>query len=87
MTRGLIFSQMVLLTLIDKGMSRENAYAVVQRSAMKSWLEGLEFRTLLTEDHEVMSFLTDGDLDGVFRVENFLTKVDFIFERVFGDQA
>ena len=87
MTRGLIFSQMVLLTLIDKGMSRENAYAVVQRNAMKSWLEGLEFRTLLTDDQEVMSTLTHDDLNGVFRVDNFLTKVDFIFERVFGDNS
>ncbi|MDQ5985524.1 MAG: Adenylosuccinate lyase [Syntrophus sp. SKADARSKE-3] len=85
MTRGVIFSQMVLLTLIDKGMSRENAYAVVQRNAMKSWLESLEFRTLLSDDQEVMSFLTIDDLDRVFRVDNFLTKVDFIFERVFGD--
>jgi adenylosuccinate lyase len=84
MTRGLIFSQMVLLKLIDKGMIREDAYAVVQRSAMKSWLEGLEFRALLSSDSEVMSFLTERDLDAVFRVQNFLAQVDFIYERVFG---
>jgi adenylosuccinate lyase len=85
MTRGLIFSQMILLKLIDKGMIREDAYAVVQRSAMKSWLEGLDFRALLSSDAEAMSFLTERDLDAVFRVQNFLTQVDFIYERVFGN--
>jgi adenylosuccinate lyase len=87
MTRGLIFSQMVLLKLIDRGMSREGAYAVVQRSAMQSWLEGLEFRELLSADHEVMSFLKESDLDAVFRVENFLKQIDFIYSRGFGEQA
>jgi len=85
MTRGLIFSQMVLLKLIDKGMTRESAYAVVQRSAMKSWLENLEFRSLLSSDPEVMSFLKEEELEGVFQVNNFLTQIDYIYKRVFGD--
>lgn len=83
MTNGVIFSQMVLLKLIDRGMSRENAYAVVQRSAMKSWMEKLEFRLLLAADSEVMSFLKESDLDAVFRLENFLSHIDFIYKRVF----
>lgn len=87
MTHGVIFSQMVLLKLIERGMTREDAYAVVQRNAMKSWLERLEFRSLLRADQEVMSFLQEEDLDKVFRVENFLTQIDFIYDRVFGDQA
>ena len=85
MTHGVIFSQMVLLQLIDKGMSREGAYAVVQRSAMASWEEGREFRTLLAADPDVTKYLNEGDFDRVFRVENFLGKVDFIFDRVFGE--
>ena len=85
MTRGLIFSQMVLLKLIERGMSREDAYAVVQRNAMRSWLEGLEFRALLSADGDVMSFLKESDLDAVFRVENFLTQINFIYGRVFGE--
>jgi adenylosuccinate lyase len=48
MTHGVIFSQMVLLRLIDKGMSREAAYAMVQRNAMRSWREGLEFKDLIS---------------------------------------
>ena len=84
MTRGLIFSQMVLLRLIDKGMTREAAYAVVQRNAMKSWQEGIAFKQLLSDDGEVMSYLNTEDLASVFRVENFLPHLDFIFHRVFG---
>ncbi|MDI6777533.1 MAG: adenylosuccinate lyase [Syntrophales bacterium] len=86
MTRGLIFSQMVLLRLIDKGMTRENAYAVVQRNAMKSWQEGIAFKQLLSDDGEVMSYLNTEDLASVFKVENFLQYLDFIFHRVFGEK-
>jgi len=83
MTRGLIYSQFVLLKLIEKGFSREKAYAVVQRNAMKSWQEGLDFMGLLLGDEEVMSQLTREDLEAVFREENFLKHVDRIFARVF----
>ena len=84
MTRGIIFSQMVLLKLVDKGMSRENAYAAVQKSAMKSWLDDGDFKQLLLEDVEVMSYLNAEDINTVFKVENFLRHTDFIFKRVFG---
>ncbi|TFG92674.1 MAG: adenylosuccinate lyase [Syntrophobacterales bacterium] len=84
MTRGLVFSQMMLLKCVEKGMSREDSYALVQRNAMKSWSETLDFKQLLLEDKEVMSFLSSEDIDGVFRLENFLGQVDFIFDRVFG---
>jgi adenylosuccinate lyase len=84
MTKGVIFSQMVLLKLIEKGVTREDAYAIVQRNAMRSWQEGVEFRELLLQDGEVNSQLGPEELAGVFKVENFLTHVDFIFDRVFG---
>ena len=84
MTKGVIFSQMVLLKLIEKGISREGAYAIVQRSAMRSWQEGIEFRELLLQDDEVNSQLRPDELAVAFNVENFLTHVDFIFDRVFG---
>jgi len=85
MTRGVIFSQMILLKMIEKGISREKAYAIVQANAMKSWNEGLEFKTLLQADPEVTDRLSAPEIDEVFRIENFLTQVDFIFRRVFGD--
>jgi adenylosuccinate lyase len=86
MTHGVIFSQMVLLKLIEKGMSREAAYAVVQRNAMRSWERGIAFRSLLRKDKEVMRCLLDQDLDRLFRVEHFLKNVDFIFDRVFRER-
>ncbi len=86
MTKGVIFSQMVLLKLIEKGISREEAYAIVQRNAMRSWQEGVEFQQLLLQDGEVMARLTPDDLHQAFRIENFLGHVDFIFNRVFGEE-
>jgi adenylosuccinate lyase len=85
MTHGVIFSQMILLKMIEKGISRERAYAIVQANAMKSWNEGIEFKTLLQSDPEVTDRLSASEIDEVFRIENFLTHVDFIFRRVFGD--
>ncbi|MBT8489989.1 MAG: hypothetical protein KJN62_02960, partial [Deltaproteobacteria bacterium] len=86
MTKGLVFSQMVLLTMIEKGITRENAYAIVQRNAMKSWMEGIEFKQLLLEDSEVMSYVTPEDIESTFKVENFLKHVNYIFTRVFGGE-
>jgi adenylosuccinate lyase len=86
MTHGVIFSQMVLLKLIEKGMSREAAYAVVQRNAMKSWQEGIEFKLLLQKDKRVMTCLNRKDLDHIFKVDHFLKNIDFIFSRVFKER-
>ncbi len=86
MTRGIIFSQMVLLKLIEKGASREDAYAIVQRNAMKSWKADRDFLKLLSEDKEVLSYLKQEELDAVFQTENFLKHVNFIFGRIFGEK-
>jgi adenylosuccinate lyase len=86
MTKGVIFSQMVLLKLIEQGITREGAYAIVQRNAMRSWQDGIEFHELLLRDPEVMSKLRPEALAAAFKVENFLTHVDFIFKRVFGEK-
>jgi adenylosuccinate lyase len=85
MTNGIIFSQMVLLTLIERGITREQAYAVVQKNAMKSWHEGIEFKELLKEDEVVMKYLQEKDLAEIFNINNFLKNLDFIFNRVFGN--
>jgi adenylosuccinate lyase len=86
MTHGVIFSQMVLLALIEKGTTREDAYAIVQRNAMKSWEEGLEFKELLIKDKEVAKYLQEKDFAKIFDVNNFLKYLDFIFNRVFGEE-
>jgi adenylosuccinate lyase len=85
MTKGVIFSQMILLKLIEKGISREAAYAIVQRNAMRSWQEGAEFRELLLKDGEVSAQIRPDEMDAAFKAENFLAHVDFSFNRVFGE--
>ena len=86
MTKGVIFSQLVLLSLVEKGISREGAYAIVQRNAMKSFESDRDFKSLLLEDGEVMSYLERQELELLFKNENFLKHVDFIFDRVFGER-
>jgi adenylosuccinate lyase len=66
-------------------MSREAAYAVVQKHAMRSWERGQPFKKLLLKDREVMACMTQGELDAAFNVKNFLGRIDFIFRRVFGE--
>ncbi len=83
MTHGVIFSQMVLLALIEKGVNREDAYALVQKNAMKSWNENLEFKELLAADAMVKKYLPSKDLDKIFDVNHFLKNLNFIFKRVF----
>jgi adenylosuccinate lyase len=87
LTRGVIFSQKVLLKLAEKGMTRERAYAVVQENAMRAWAEGIEFKDLLLSDKRVKSVLGPGEIDEVFRLENFLGNVDYIFKRTFGKKS
>ena len=84
MTHGVIFSQMVLLALIEKGTTREDAYAIVQKNAMTSWQDGIEFRQLIAQDASVRKHLNEKELDAIFNVNNFLKHLDYIFDRVFG---
>lgn len=84
LTRGVIFSQQVLLKLIEKRMSREEAYSVVQDNAMRAWQDGLEFKDLLLADERVRAVIGRKEIEEVFRLENFLENVDYIFERTFG---
>ncbi len=84
--RGLIFSQRVLLTLIEKGgLSREDAYAIVQENAMKVWNERADFRELLKKDERVRKVLTEEEIDEIFDLSYHTKHVDYIFKRVFGE--
>lgn len=82
LTKGLVFSQRVMLALIEKGLSREQAYNVVQRNAMKSWKERASFLGLLQSDPNVGRHLSESELEGIFDYGYFLGHVDEIFERV-----
>ena len=82
--KGVVFSQKVLLKLVEKGKTREEAYAIVQRNAMKVW-EGLgDFKSLLIDDEEVMNCLTEKEVDGCFDIRPYLKNVNYIFRRTFG---
>ncbi|UTH13428.1 adenylosuccinate lyase [Macrococcus equipercicus] len=80
-TFGLIYSQRVLLTLIDKGMVREEAYDLVQPKAMESWETETPFRELLEQDDRVTSLLSEQDLDDCFDETHHLNQVDTLFRR------
>ena len=82
LTRGLIFSQRVLLTLIDKGLSRQKAYELVQRNSMKAWKDRLDFLSLLESDAEVTAYLSPSELKGLFDYQYYLKHVDEVFERL-----
>jgi adenylosuccinate lyase len=86
-TRGLIFSQSVLLALTKKGMTREDAYHVVQRNSLRAWNEGRDFRELIAADPDVTRALKPGDIDRCFSLAPYLDKIDTIFERVFADES
>jgi len=81
-TGGLIFSSRVLLALVEKGLTREEAYAVVQRNAMATWRGEGELKELLKADPEASKYLSDTELDELFDVSYFLRNVDIIFERL-----
>ncbi|HMM05781.1 MAG TPA: adenylosuccinate lyase [Clostridiales bacterium] len=81
-TLGLIFSQRVLLRLIDKGMSREKAYEWVQRNALYAWQTKTDFEYLVSEDKDIARFLTKVEIDELFDYDYHLKHIDYIFERI-----
>ena len=82
---GLIHSQRVLLALTQGGVSREEAYALVQRNAMPVWRGEGDFLTLLKNDKDVRKVLGTDELEELFDLGYHLKNIDFIFERVFGE--
>ena len=82
-TEGLIFSQSVLLALVEKGVSREEAYSLVQKNAMQSWTKGKDFLTLLKKDKKVSSLLTKKEIEKIFNLKAQFKNVDIIFKRIF----
>jgi len=82
LTKGLIFSQRVMLALIDKGLSREKAYELAQRNAMKAWKGNKNFLSLLKADPEVIAALPESELEPLFNEQYYLRYVDEIFERL-----
>ena len=84
--RGLVMSQRVLLALTQAGASREDAYKLVQRNAMKVWAENKDFQVELLSDKEVRSFLTEENIKEQFDLGYHTKNVEKIFDRVFGEK-
>ncbi len=81
---GLVHSERVLLALVQKGLSREEAYKLVQRNAMKAWAGQGEFLDLLKHDPQVIQKIRESELEALFDFEHHVKHVDTIFKRVFG---
>ena len=81
-TRGIIFSQRALLALIEKGLTRQKAYDMVQRCAMGLQEGGPDFKQILLVDEEVRSYLTGAEIEGCFDLGYYLKNVDRIFKKV-----
>ncbi len=84
---GLYNSQRVMLSMIDKGLSREKAYELVQNMAMESWKKGISFKDLLMKDKTIIKYLTKKEIDEIFDLKYYLRNIDFIFERVFDERS
>jgi adenylosuccinate lyase len=81
---GLVFSQRILLALTQKGMSREDSYAAVQRNAMEAWRGNASLLALCRADKDIRQFLSDDELVALFDMRYHTKHVDTIFKRVFG---
>ena len=79
-THGLVFSQRVLLALVESGLSRDDAYRLVQRNALRAWDEGLDLRELLEQDPNVK--LPSEALDAAFDLDDALKHADVVFDRL-----
>jgi adenylosuccinate lyase len=81
-TKGLMFSQRILIALVEKGLTREQAYQIVQRNALKVWKQGKEFKALLLEDKQLTGILSSREIERCFDLKYVLRNIDVIFKRV-----
>lgn len=81
---GIVYSQRVLLKLIEKGLTREDAYRLVQRNALNAFENDGDFRINLLNDKDVEKLLTPKEIDSIFDKSDFLKNVDIIYSRVLG---
>ena len=81
-TKGLIYSQRVLLELMKKGLTREAAYEIIQRCAMQVWQETSDFKDILNRDRKVRKYLKPSQIDACFDIKHYTRHTDRIFKRV-----
>ena len=81
-TKGLIFSQRLLLALMDKGLTRSQAYEFVQGLAMKSWKERLDFKSLVRQDAHIAHYMNSKEIESCFELDYYLRNINKIFSRL-----
>jgi len=86
LTKGLIFSQRVMLALTRKDISREKAYQLVQKNSLEAWNKNLDFKDLILQDPEISPILTEEEIADCFTLDPYLEKIDYIFDKVFADE-
>jgi adenylosuccinate lyase len=86
-TRGLVFSGQLLLDLVESGVTREDAYRLVQSHAMRAWKENLDFRELILNDPEISGRVPRAKIERAFDLKRQLKNIDKIFARVFPNEA
>ncbi|KQC12056.1 MAG: adenylosuccinate lyase [Candidatus Cloacimonas sp. SDB] len=82
LTRGLIFSQALLLELAKKGISREKSYSLVQKNALECWETKINFKELVYADEEIADLLSEEELEKIFSLDRYLENVDYIYNRI-----
>ena len=83
LTKGLVFSQRIMLALTNKGLSREKAYKVVQNNALKSWENHNDFKALILNDKEVKKYMTEDEINSCFDYNYYIRNMDFIYNNVY----
>ncbi|MFW5976531.1 MAG: adenylosuccinate lyase [Bacillota bacterium] len=82
LTHGLIFSEKVMLALVDKGLKREEAYEMTQKNALEAWNQEKSFKNLIKEDEEICKYLEENEIENIFNYNNFLGEINTIFKRI-----
>ena len=87
LTRGLIFSESLMLEMIKKGLQRQEAYRLVQRNATEAWEKGEDFKGLIKTDPEIAQILSEREIEECFSLTRHLEHVNFVFKKVFGKET
>lgn len=86
LTKGLVFSQRIMLALANKGLSREKAYKIVQNNSLKSWENHSDFKELMLKDKEVNKYMTKDEVDSCFDYNYYIRNIDFIYNNVYNNK-
>lgn len=87
LTRGLIFSQKLLITLMKKDLSRDQAYQLVQKNSLKAWNQGGDFKDMVSSDPEIKQYLSAQEIQECFSLDPYMKNIDYIFKRVLSHES